>query len=149
MSTISIAVDAGTSRRVAITTKLRRVLYEDAMLDLGGVADTLSNLIGALDSPKYRKDVADRMSEFNSIQRVLDALEWAPDGGPLEIDATDDLQSVVYTSIRHQKHAVEGTQGDLKNDPANRKLQRSLRENKAVYTEVVELHAGLTKGSVA
>lgn len=148
MSTADTTARAGLSRRVAINTKLRSILYEDAMLDIAGVAEVLSNLIGAINSPKYRKDVADRMDEFNSIQRVLDALDWAPDGGPLEIDATDDLRSVVYTSIRHQKHAVEGAQDDLKNHPDDKKLQRSVRENRAVYTEVVELHDELTKEPV-
>lgn len=126
---------SGAPRTITLPAVIRKGLYEDTLLDLGGFAEDLSNLCDAIYSPEGAVKIAQAISNFDSFRRVLDELEWKPDGGAIDVEVTDDLRDAMQSNLRHEIQAVEGAQEDLSKVPTDVTRKRDLHKKQSVLVQ--------------
>ncbi|HTA98691.1 MAG TPA: hypothetical protein VK730_13745 [Solirubrobacteraceae bacterium] len=130
---------SGLKRTITLPAVIRKGLYEDTLLDLGGFAEDLSNLCDSIYSPKHAIELAGAIGNFDSFRRVLDALDWKPDGGEIEVEVTDDLRDAMHNNLRHEIQSVEGAQEDLDKVPTELSRKRHLHKKQAILVQVKEV----------
>jgi hypothetical protein len=135
------AVVRARGRRITIPAAIRPRVYQDALDDLGPVCDDLFGIASNLDSPEQRERLAELIGSFDSARSVLDALEWIPDGGDIDIEGVtvEALLTVLRGGRDSLIESIWSARKELDERPKDHTRVEHLRRVEAEFDSIASL----------